>query len=150
MVRTWAPGVAPSFRILLNPRVPQIVFDECHKAKNAGSTKMGKAVLDLQNKLPLARVVYASATGGAVRIPCDPPAAVSFCLAVPAKGVSHTRAQPPSAPCSSSDTGAPLHLSQGHAGSPQAHGSNPAGPLVGRSQLSRPLTRPPGPPGLGS
>uniref|UniRef100_A0A8C9IEQ5 Protein strawberry notch homolog 2 n=1 Tax=Piliocolobus tephrosceles TaxID=591936 RepID=A0A8C9IEQ5_9PRIM len=40
-----------------------IVFDECHKAKNAGSTKMGKAVLGLQNKLPLARVVYASATG---------------------------------------------------------------------------------------
>lgn len=41
----------------------QIVFDECHKAKNASSTKMGRAVLDLQNKLPLARVVYASATG---------------------------------------------------------------------------------------
>ncbi|XP_023653713.1 protein strawberry notch homolog 2-like [Paramormyrops kingsleyae] len=40
-----------------------IVFDECHKAKNATSTKMGKAVLDLQSKLPLARVVYASATG---------------------------------------------------------------------------------------
>ncbi|XP_010076076.1 PREDICTED: protein strawberry notch homolog 2, partial [Pterocles gutturalis] len=40
-----------------------IVFDECHKAKNANSTKMGKAVLDLQNKLPRARVVYASATG---------------------------------------------------------------------------------------
>uniref|UniRef100_A0A8C9PBN6 Protein strawberry notch homolog 2 n=1 Tax=Spermophilus dauricus TaxID=99837 RepID=A0A8C9PBN6_SPEDA len=40
-----------------------IVFDECHKAKNASSTKMGKAVLDLQYKLPLARVVYASATG---------------------------------------------------------------------------------------
>ncbi|KAM6235824.1 protein strawberry notch homolog 2 isoform 2-T2 [Porphyrio hochstetteri] len=40
-----------------------IVFDECHKAKNASSTKMGKAVLDLQNKLPGARVVYASATG---------------------------------------------------------------------------------------
>ncbi|XP_057345579.1 protein strawberry notch homolog 2 isoform X3 [Manis pentadactyla] len=40
-----------------------IVFDECHKAKNASSTKMGRAVLDLQNKLPLARVVYASATG---------------------------------------------------------------------------------------
>nr|XP_015221067.1 PREDICTED: protein strawberry notch homolog 2 isoform X2 [Lepisosteus oculatus] len=40
-----------------------IVFDECHKAKNATSTKMGKAVLDLQNKLPNARVVYASATG---------------------------------------------------------------------------------------
>lgn len=41
----------------------QIIFDECHKAKNATSTKMGKAVLDLQNKLPRARVVYASATG---------------------------------------------------------------------------------------
>ncbi|XP_077082520.1 strawberry notch homolog 2b isoform X1 [Siphateles boraxobius] len=40
-----------------------IIFDECHKAKNASSTKMGKAVLDLQNQLPLARVVYASATG---------------------------------------------------------------------------------------
>ncbi|XP_072516652.1 si:ch73-63e15.2 isoform X2 [Salminus brasiliensis] len=40
-----------------------IIFDECHKAKNATSTKMGKAVLDLQCKLPLARVVYASATG---------------------------------------------------------------------------------------
>ncbi|XP_026133047.1 protein strawberry notch homolog 2-like isoform X2 [Carassius auratus] len=40
-----------------------IVFDECHKAKNATSTKMGKAVLDLQTKLPRARVVYASATG---------------------------------------------------------------------------------------
>ncbi|XP_044527645.1 protein strawberry notch homolog 2 [Gracilinanus agilis] len=40
-----------------------IIFDECHKAKNASSTKMGKAVLDLQNKMPLARVVYASATG---------------------------------------------------------------------------------------
>ena len=39
------------------------MFDECHKAKNATSTKMGKAGLDLQNKLPLARVVYASATG---------------------------------------------------------------------------------------
>lgn len=39
------------------------MFDECHKAKNASSTKMGKAVLDLQNKLPQARVVYASATG---------------------------------------------------------------------------------------
>uniref|UniRef100_A0A674P456 Strawberry notch homolog 2b n=1 Tax=Takifugu rubripes TaxID=31033 RepID=A0A674P456_TAKRU len=40
-----------------------IIFDECHKAKNATSTKMGKAVLDLQNQLPRARVVYASATG---------------------------------------------------------------------------------------
>lgn len=60
MVGLW--GGLP-FRIVLNPRPTQIVFDECHKAKNASSTKMGKAVLDLQNKLPLARVVYASATG---------------------------------------------------------------------------------------
>ncbi|KAL7377325.1 hypothetical protein ABVT39_025953 [Epinephelus coioides] len=46
-----------------------IVYDECHKAKNVcpiGSskpTKTGLAVLELQNKLPNARVVYASATG---------------------------------------------------------------------------------------
>ena len=60
MVGLWS-GLP--FRIVLNPRPTQIVFDECHKAKNASSTKMGKAVLDLQNKLPLARVVYASATG---------------------------------------------------------------------------------------
>uniref|UniRef100_A0A8C3A4N5 Protein strawberry notch homolog 1 n=1 Tax=Cyclopterus lumpus TaxID=8103 RepID=A0A8C3A4N5_CYCLU len=46
-----------------------IVYDECHKAKNVcpiGSskpTKTGLAVLELQNKLPKARVVYASATG---------------------------------------------------------------------------------------
>ncbi|XP_014663996.1 PREDICTED: protein strawberry notch homolog 1-like [Priapulus caudatus] len=46
-----------------------IVFDECHKAKNlcpVGSskpTKTGLTVLDLQNRLPKARIVYASATG---------------------------------------------------------------------------------------
>ncbi|XP_050441174.1 protein strawberry notch [Adelges cooleyi] len=46
-----------------------IVFDECHRAKNlcpVGSTKptkTGLTVLELQNKLPNARVVYASATG---------------------------------------------------------------------------------------
>ncbi|XP_059147348.1 protein strawberry notch homolog 1-like isoform X2 [Physella acuta] len=46
-----------------------IIFDECHKAKNlcpTGSskpTKTGQTVLELQNRLPLARVVYASATG---------------------------------------------------------------------------------------
>ncbi|UYV73913.1 sno [Cordylochernes scorpioides] len=46
-----------------------IVFDECHKAKNlcpTGSTKptkTGLTVLELQNKLPKARIVYASATG---------------------------------------------------------------------------------------
>lgn len=59
---------APILRMKIDPfsltDIPlQIVFDECHKAKNASSTKMGKAVLDLQNKLPRARVVYASATG---------------------------------------------------------------------------------------
>ncbi len=46
-----------------------IVFDECHKAKNlvpvgsAKPTKTGLAVLELQEKLPNARIVYASATG---------------------------------------------------------------------------------------
>ncbi|XP_020269430.1 protein FORGETTER 1 [Asparagus officinalis] len=46
-----------------------VVFDECHKAKNlipeAGSqpTRTGEAVLDLQARLPEARVVYCSATG---------------------------------------------------------------------------------------
>lgn len=46
-----------------------IVFDECHKAKNLCPTGSGKpsktglTVLELQNRLPKARVVYASATG---------------------------------------------------------------------------------------
>ncbi|KAI1293580.1 Protein strawberry notch -like protein 1 [Halotydeus destructor] len=46
-----------------------IVFDECHKAKNlcpVGSTKptkTGMTVLELQRRLPKARIVYASATG---------------------------------------------------------------------------------------
>ena len=43
-----------------------IVFDECHRAKHlncANPTKTGLAVLELQNKLPKARIVYASATG---------------------------------------------------------------------------------------
>ena len=46
-----------------------IVFDECHKAKNlvpvgsAKPTKTGLSVLELQEKLPNARIVYASATG---------------------------------------------------------------------------------------
>ncbi|KAG0590125.1 hypothetical protein KC19_1G074000 [Ceratodon purpureus] len=46
-----------------------LVFDECHKAKNlvpeAGgqATRTGEAVLEIQNKMPDARVVYCSATG---------------------------------------------------------------------------------------
>ena len=46
-----------------------VVFDECHKAKNlvpdAGGkpTKVGKKVLELQQMLPKARIVYCSATG---------------------------------------------------------------------------------------
>ncbi|KAK1609385.1 hypothetical protein QYE76_033058 [Lolium multiflorum] len=46
-----------------------VVFDECHKAKNlipeAGgqSTRTGKSVLEIQEMLPEARVVYCSATG---------------------------------------------------------------------------------------
>lgn len=47
----------------------QIVFDECHRAKNlspVGSgkpTKTGLTVLELQTRLPKSRIVYASATG---------------------------------------------------------------------------------------
>ncbi|WIA22798.1 hypothetical protein OEZ86_009751 [Tetradesmus obliquus] len=46
-----------------------IVLDECHKAKNftpgkeAQSTKVASAVIDLQAMLPNARVLYCSATG---------------------------------------------------------------------------------------
>ncbi|KAA0054721.1 protein strawberry notch [Cucumis melo var. makuwa] len=46
-----------------------IIFDECHKAKNlvpeAGSqpTRTGEAVLELQDRLPEARIIYCSATG---------------------------------------------------------------------------------------
>ncbi|XP_045799653.1 protein FORGETTER 1-like isoform X4 [Trifolium pratense] len=46
-----------------------IIFDECHKAKNLvpeknmKPTKTGKAVLDIQDQLPEARVIYCSATG---------------------------------------------------------------------------------------
>ncbi|XP_050873027.1 protein FORGETTER 1 isoform X1 [Lathyrus oleraceus] len=46
-----------------------VIFDECHKAKNlvpeAGSqpTRTGEAVLEIQERLPEARVVYCSATG---------------------------------------------------------------------------------------
>ena len=54
---------------IIQPVVLQIVFDECHRAKNlcpVGSskpTKTGLTVLELQNRLPKARIVYASATG---------------------------------------------------------------------------------------
>ncbi|KAL6567599.1 udp-glycosyltransferase [Orobanche gracilis] len=46
-----------------------VVFDECHKAKNlvpesgGQPTKTGEAVLDIQARLPEARVMYCSATG---------------------------------------------------------------------------------------
>jgi len=45
-----------------------IIFDECHKAKNvqkdeSTSSKVAQCVLKLQERLPRARVVYASATG---------------------------------------------------------------------------------------
>ncbi|XP_074602022.1 protein strawberry notch isoform X2 [Brevipalpus obovatus] len=47
-----------------------IILDECHKAKNlcpssgtSKSTKTGATILELQKKLPKARIVYASATG---------------------------------------------------------------------------------------
>lgn len=49
-------------------RFLQVVFDECHRAKNlcpsqGKATKTGEAVRDLQKNLPKARVIYASATG---------------------------------------------------------------------------------------
>ncbi|GMH33357.1 hypothetical protein BSKO_01191 [Bryopsis sp. KO-2023] len=46
-----------------------LIFDECHKAKNFScgnvekSTKVSLYVIDIQKKLPKARVVYCSATG---------------------------------------------------------------------------------------
>eukprot|EP00960_Hanusia_phi_P033852 750679-Hanusia_phi.AAC.2 len=47
-----------------------LVFDECHRAKNFfigenadASTKTSKCVIEIQKRLPLARVVYSSATG---------------------------------------------------------------------------------------
>ena len=47
-----------------------LIFDECHRAKNfqvgekeEASSKTSKCVIELQKRLPLARVVYASATG---------------------------------------------------------------------------------------
>ncbi|KAL4201430.1 hypothetical protein AMTRI_Chr02g216010 [Amborella trichopoda] len=46
-----------------------LVFDECHKAKNlipetgGQATRTGEAVLEIQDRLPQARVVYCSATG---------------------------------------------------------------------------------------
>ncbi|KAK9815574.1 hypothetical protein WJX72_006088 [[Myrmecia] bisecta] len=48
---------------------PLVIFDECHKAKNLiaakgrASTQTGKAVLNLQNHLPHAKILYSSATG---------------------------------------------------------------------------------------
>ncbi|KAJ8613239.1 hypothetical protein CTAYLR_004535 [Chrysophaeum taylorii] len=57
---TWCGG--PGFEGCL-------VFDEAHKAKNfdakkeQASTKMAQAVIAIQDRLPRARVVYASATG---------------------------------------------------------------------------------------
>ena len=47
-----------------------VLFDECHKAKNllpskggGGASQTAKAVLELQERLPKARVIYCSATG---------------------------------------------------------------------------------------
>jgi hypothetical protein len=39
-----------------------VALDECHRAKAAGATGAGSAVIALQTELPLARVVYSSAT----------------------------------------------------------------------------------------
>ena len=42
-----------------------LAFDEAHRAKNHAGTKTGEAVLQLQRRLPNARVLYVSATGAA-------------------------------------------------------------------------------------
>lgn len=74
--KTSCQSAVSILRVLLSVSlnyICQIVFDECHKAKNVcpiGSskpTKTGLAVLELQNKLPKARVVYASATGTEIK-----------------------------------------------------------------------------------
>ncbi|KAF2362510.1 Strawberry notch helicase C domain [Trinorchestia longiramus] len=63
-----AMGIAETYaKYSLSKRC--IIFDECHRAKNlcpvesGKPTKTGLTVLKLQNKLPRARIVYASATG---------------------------------------------------------------------------------------
>ena len=40
-----------------------LIFDECHKAKNLGESKTSQAVINLQSRLPMCRVLYCSATG---------------------------------------------------------------------------------------
>jgi hypothetical protein len=43
-----------------------ITLDECHRAKNldnSGGSKAARAVQELQDRLPMARIVYVSATG---------------------------------------------------------------------------------------
>ncbi len=48
---------------------PVIVIDECHKGKNAvpagtgEPTQTGRALIDMQERIPAARIVYSSATG---------------------------------------------------------------------------------------
>lgn len=69
----WCAGTAPYKKSSKNaPRVLEleqafdgcIVYDEAHKAKNlANDTKTAKLVLELQRRLPRARVIYCSATG---------------------------------------------------------------------------------------
>ena len=62
----WAAGESPDAQAAFNGL---IVFDEAHKAKNSGTgkdgggTKVSQCVLALQQRLPRARVLYASATG---------------------------------------------------------------------------------------
>ena len=60
---------------LLRVVLKQIIFDECHRAKNLNSgglngkgTKTGRTVVELQKRLPNARIVYASAPGERLRV----------------------------------------------------------------------------------
>lgn len=84
-----------------------IVFDECHKAKNIAvanksktQSKAAQFVQQLQDKLPKARIVYASATGASetkhlgymsrlgIWGPCTPyPTFAEFCASIEKRGV---------------------------------------------------------------
>ena len=64
------------------------MLDECHKAKNLFPTKSGKssktgsAVVELQERLPKARVVYCSATGVCVYVGVRACVCVRVCMNV--------------------------------------------------------------------
>ena len=66
---SWCAGTDPTVKKAQIPYLEQqfngcIIFDEAHKAKNLQQdSKTAKLVIELQRRLPKARVVYVSATG---------------------------------------------------------------------------------------